>query len=111
MEVDVEFFWPPAPTGAVAGYTAPLEKWERTTITGLTTTPITLEGYFSQTYRPGHHNFTEEFLFEPRLEEGIPAALVAELEAQNIRQIYVSLGFISPVIKILGADGKFRDLE
>lgn len=111
VEVDVEFFWPPAPTGAVAGYTAPLEKWERTTITGLTTTPITLEGYFSQTYRPGHHNFTEEFLFEPRLEEGIPASLVQELEAQNIRQIYIAFGFISPVIKVLGADGKFRDLE
>ncbi len=111
VQIDIEFFWPPNPTGPTAGYTAPLEKWEQTTISGLTANPIVLSGYFSQTYRPGHHNFTEEFLFEPRLEEGISQAVIQELEAQNVRQIHVSLGFIDPVIKVVGTDGSFRDLN
>ena len=32
--IDTTFYWPPHPTGPVAGYTAPLEKWVGTTITG-----------------------------------------------------------------------------
>jgi len=110
VEIDIDFYWPPMPTGIVAGYTAHLEKWDKTVITGLTAEPITLRGYYSQTYRPGHHNFTEEFIFEPRLEEGISAAQIQELETQNIRQIYVEFGFVNPVFKVLGADGIFRDL-
>ncbi|EYF01213.1 PEP/pyruvate-binding domain-containing protein [Chondromyces apiculatus] len=88
--VETSFYWPPPPTGVTAGYTAPLLKWVETRITGLTSSPIVLTGYFSQTYRPGHHNFSEEFMFEPRLEQGISAALVAELEAQGIRAIYLN---------------------
>jgi len=61
--------------------------------------------------RPGHHNFTEEFLFEPRFEVGISAAQIQELEAQNIRQVYVALGFVDAAIKVVGSDGEFRDLE
>ena len=111
VQIGIGFFWPPHPTGLVAGYTAPLEKWDTTVISGLTTIPITLSGYFSQTYLPGHHNFTEEFLFEPRLEEGISATQLDELEAQNVRQIYISFGFATPVVKVVGADGEFRDLR
>ncbi len=65
VSIETSFYWPPRPTGIIIGYTAPLEKWVGTTITGLTTQPIELTGYFSQTYLPGHHNFGEEFLFEP----------------------------------------------
>ena len=32
----------------------------------------------SQTYRPRHHNFTEKFIFEPRLEEGTEPVVVSE---------------------------------
>lgn len=110
-QIDIDFYWPPNPTGPTAGYTAKLEKWDTTVISGLTAQPISLSGYFSQTYLPGHHNFTEEFMFEPRLEEGISAAVVQELEALNIRQIYISFGFAKPLIKVVGVDGTFRDLR
>src|SRR5262245_18200053 len=59
VTVATSFYWPPSPTGAVSGYTAPLDRWVESTIAGLTTTPIALRGYFSQTYRPEHHNFSE----------------------------------------------------
>ncbi|MCF7731224.1 MAG: hypothetical protein K9N23_06035 [Akkermansiaceae bacterium] len=108
--ITIRFYWPPAPTGIVAGYTAPLRKWETTTIMGLTTAPIVLHGYFSQTYRPGHHNFTEEFLFEPRLEDGISPAILTELQSLNIKQLYVQFGFAVPEFKAVGLDNKVRDL-
>jgi hypothetical protein len=110
-QLEINFFWPPGPTGPSAGYTAPLQKWDVTTITGLTISPIELRGYFSQTYRPGHHNFTEEFLLEPRLEEGISPAVLSELEALNIKQIYVGFGNINPTFKAIGFDDRIRDLN
>ncbi|MFP6875625.1 MAG: PEP/pyruvate-binding domain-containing protein [Roseibacillus sp.] len=111
VRIKTSFYWPPHPTGPIAGYTAPLEKWVGTTITGLTTQTITLTGYFSQTYRPGHHNFTEEFLFEPGLEPGIPQSILDELQAQNIRMIYFYAGGgPSNVLRAVGFDGSIRDL-
>ena len=68
--------------------TLSLSRFVETTITGFTTEPIVLHGYYSQTYGPGRHNFTEQFLFEPRLEPGISQSILAELEAQNIHLIY-----------------------
>lgn len=108
--IALNFYWPPYPTGPVAGYTAPLQKWDSTTIDGLTTAPIVLHGYFSQTYRPGHHNFTEEFVFEPRLEDSISPATLAELQALNIMQIYIQFGFSAPQFKAVGFDGSVKDL-
>lgn len=105
---EIRFYWPPPPTGIVAGYTAPLERWEETVITGLTSQPIVLRGYWSQTYRPGHHNFSEEFVFEPRLEEGIDGGLLAELESADIRLIYVSVGTANDGIQVVGSDGRLR---
>jgi hypothetical protein len=111
LEVNINFYWPPAPTGPTAGYTAPLQKWDVTTITGLTTTPIQLRGYFSQTYRPGHHNFTEEFLFEPRLESGIDPSILTELKSLDIKQIYLEFGNRDPTPKAIGFDDEVRDLN
>lgn len=110
VDVSIRFYWPPPPTGAVAGYTAPLQKWEETVITGLTGEPIVLRGYYSQTYRPGHHNFTEAFLFEPRLEKGIAASVLEELENENVKLIYVVVGFEEPKIKAVGFDDSVRNL-
>jgi hypothetical protein len=90
--ITTTFYWPQPPSGATAGYTAPLVTWKETRIEGLTTEPIVLRDYFSQTYRPEHHNFSENFLFEPALEPGIPTATLNELRARNIRQIYVFWG-------------------
>jgi len=84
VTIETSFYWPPHPTGPTAGYTAPLIRWVQTTITGLTTLPFTLRGEYSQTYEPGHHNFSETFLFEPRLEPGLSQATLDELRSQGV---------------------------
>ncbi len=88
ITVTVTFYWPPLPAGPTAGYTAPLARWDKTVIRGLTTQPIVLNGYYSQTYRPEHHNFLEQFLFEPSLESGIAPHILDELRAKNVHLIY-----------------------
>ena len=110
-KIDVEFYWPPAPTGPTAGYTAPLKGWKETVITGLTTEPISLKGWYSQTYAPGHHNFWEEFLLEPSKEEGISNEQLEELEDNDVKMIYL---FIdrgrSSNAYIIGFDDEARPL-
>ncbi|MBX3748075.1 MAG: hypothetical protein KF833_22435 [Verrucomicrobiae bacterium] len=111
-EVRTEFYWPPEPKGIVAGYTAPLQAWVETTVTGFTSRPVVLRGDFSQTYRPGHHNFWEEFLFDPWLEPGLEPDLLAELAAADIRGW--RLVWDGPDVSqwsVLGMDGRFRELR
>lgn len=112
VAIRTTFYWPQPPGGATAGYTAPLIAWKETQIEGLTTKPILLRGYYSQTYRPEHHNFSENFLFEPALEPGISSDTLEELRTQNIRQIYVFWGGQdnSSHIYVGGEDGAFRPL-
>jgi hypothetical protein len=88
--ITTSFYWPPDP-GAPAGYTAPLARWVDTVIQGYTTEPIVLRGWYSQTYRPEHHNFSEHFLFEPRLEPDISPQILSELRAQNLRLIHAHI--------------------
>jgi hypothetical protein len=88
VSIKTLFYWPPDP-GAAGGYTAPLSRWVETIIEGYTTKPIVLHGWYSQTYKPEHHNFREHFLFEPQLEPNLPQVLSAELRAKNIRLIHV----------------------
>ncbi|MEN6578880.1 MAG: PEP/pyruvate-binding domain-containing protein [Phycisphaerales bacterium] len=88
------FYYPPLPKGLTAwemagGNTAPLKRWDQTTIQGLTSEPIVLKGYYSQTFRPEHHNQTEHLLFEPRLEPGISADILDELKDKDIRFIHM----------------------
>jgi hypothetical protein len=65
----------------------------------------------AQTYSPGHHNFTETFLFEPALDPGTSPAQVAELEAAGIRQLVIDDGFLDgPVFWVVGPGGKLRRL-
>jgi hypothetical protein len=108
-KIEIEFYWPPPPTGPSAGYTAPLKAWKETTITGLTKKPLVLKGWYSQTYAPGHHNFWEEFIFEPSMEEGISAELLAELEEADVKQIYIfkNMGRTANAM-IIGFNGKAR---
>jgi hypothetical protein len=111
ITVEISYYWPKAPTGVVAGYTAPLIHFIETRITGLTTNPIVLHGYYSQTYRPGHHNFSEEFVFEPRLEPELPSATLGELNAANIQLLHVNWhGGNEATFTVLGLDGRFRRL-
>jgi hypothetical protein len=87
-------------------------RFEETRITGLTKDPIVLRGFYSQTYHPFHHNFGEEFAFEPRLEPGVPATLLDELRQANIQLILAFWnGDDAGRIKLLGLDGKFRDVR
>jgi hypothetical protein len=108
-KIEIGFYWPPPPTGPSAGYTAPLKAWKATTITGLTGEPLVLKGWFSQTYAPGHHNFWEEFIFEPSMEEGISAEVLAELEDADVKQIYIfNDRGRSANAMIIGFNGKAR---
>ncbi len=99
ISIDIKHWWPDGP-GPVNGYTAPLLQWDRTIINGLTTEPITLTGYYSQTYKPEHHNFGEWFLFEPALEETLSPQQKAELESAQIRQILMYTGDLTKVWSI-----------
>ena len=110
VSIETKFYWPPFPKGPTAGYTSPLEKWVQTKVTGLTSDPIILRGYFSQTYRPGHHNFWEDFVFEPKLDEELSASQASELEEENVRQILL---FTDPwgqggSMSFIGLDGVSR---
>ena len=87
----------------------PLVQWKGTTLTGLTREPIQLTGTFSQTYDSIRHNFSESFLFEPALEPGIPAGVLAELREANVRSIRVEYGFLNTIeLWIQGWDGTVR---
>ncbi len=111
LVIEAAFWWPPPPTGIVAGYTAPLVKWDRTRISGLTSEPFELRGYWSQTHRPGHHNFSEAFVFEPRLEEEFPPEVLAELDALDVVMVFVASGYELPTIEVMGRDGRWRTLQ
>ena len=105
VTISTIFYWPPPPGGIIAGYTAPLSRWVETKIDGLTSETIVLHGYYSQTYRPMHHNFAENFLFEPRLETGIPVTQLDELRAKNIRLVYFYFnGYFGSKIVTYGFD-------
>ena len=93
VTVETSFYWPPYPTGPTAGYTAPLIRWVETTVTGLTSEPITLTSEYAQTYVPGHHNFFEWFVFEPRLEAGLSQQTLEELRAHGVDLIFCTYSF------------------
>ena len=65
---------------------------ERTTIQGLTTEPIVLTGYYSQSFGGGSHLSPKNFLFEPALEPGISQTILDELKARNVKYIYYTTG-------------------
>jgi hypothetical protein len=95
--------------------TASLGKWVQTEIKGLIATPIVLKGWFSQSFRPGHHNFDESFIFEPSLEENLPPAIKQQLEAKDIQAlVMLDAGrFGEPNAKfyvIKKSDGKLKQL-
>jgi hypothetical protein len=109
LTIETSFYWPPEPSGPIAGYTAPLQGWVETRIAGLVSQPIVLRGPYSQTYRPGHHNFYEEFLFDPHLEPNLDPSLQAELTRLNIRGLAAGYGQDqSPEFWIWGLDNTLR---
>ncbi len=111
VDVNIGFYWPPPPTGAVAGYTAPVDRWTATTITGIGTTPAQLQGFFSQTYRPQHHNFDEGFIFDPHLEPGIDPAILQQWDAADIAALVVPSISYDPSLMALTLDGQLVPLD
>ncbi len=93
VSIRTSFYYPPPPAGFTdwAAHTAPLVRWGRTTIEGLTAEPLVLEGYYSRTYRPEHHNLIEHFLFEPRLEPNLSPAILAQLQDLDVWLIHLIL--------------------
>jgi hypothetical protein len=104
LAVTTDFYWPPSPKGPTAGYTAPAVAFVQTTLTGLTTQPLVLTDQWAQTYHPQHHNFAEEFLFEPALDPAVTPAQLAELEAAGVRAVVVFLGYSEGAGRIWLAD-------
>jgi len=112
VRIHTEFYWPKPPRGPVAGYTAPNIGFVETRIEGLTPEPIVLRAEAAQTYAPGHHNFSEVFVFEPARDPGVPAEQIAALEAQGIRQLLAFLGW-EPIagMAVFDAEGRYRTLK
>ncbi len=75
------------------GWNAPASvQFAQTRIEGLTSEPIVLTGYFSQSVGGGSHLCPKNFLFEPALEPGISPQSLEELKARNVRMIYYTTG-------------------
>lgn len=113
VRIRTTFWWPAPPKGIAAGYTAPLQAWVETRISGLASREIVLRDPWAQTYHPGHHNFFEEFMFEPRLDPSVGADILAELEARNIRAVAVGFpngGGGDGFGYLWGLDGVFRKM-
>ena len=113
--VDSEFYWfgPDSRfTELTVGYTFALDRFKESRITGLTTEPIVLTDYFSQTYQAIHHNFGDVFLFEPGLSSDLTDSQRRELEAQNVRAIFILAGKLGTesenTLRVQGLDGNWR---
>lgn len=89
--VDIAFYFPPPPSGFADWtlHTAPLKRFDSTTIEGLTSEPILLTNATSQTYKPEHHNLVEHLLFEPQLDQDVPLDTLDELRDRNVKWIHV----------------------
>ena len=75
------------------GWDAPASvQFEQTRIEGLTSEPIVLTGFFSQSVGGGSHLCPKNFLFEPALEPGLSSQSRDELKARNVRLIYYTTG-------------------
>lgn len=118
VSITTMYYWKKPPIG-YGLFSSPLLRFVETHIAGLTTTPIALTNYFSQTYKTWHHNMCEEFLFEPRLEPGLTPAALAELQAKDIMQVHAEFwptgrdyyGAPQSFAYLIGYDGARRELR
>jgi len=77
---------------SMMGITPTSVQFEQTRIEGLTTEPIILTGFFSQSIGGGSHLCPKDFLFEPALEPGISQVILDELKDKNVKYIYYTTG-------------------
>jgi hypothetical protein len=105
VRITTTYWYPPAPVGPSAGYTVPLAGWESTEIRGLTTQVIRLKSDWSQAFRPQHHNFGEDFVFQPGVEPGLRQSLLNQLRQKDIAYIWTD----GESVKLVNAAGVARD--
>ena len=109
--IQTRYYWPRPPLeaktvgGYVDGYTPVLIKFDETRIEGLTDVPVVLKSEYSQTYRPGHHVFYEEFLFEPRVDSNLSALQQAQLSEKQIRYFYFRYSPTNSIIRLMDFQG------
>jgi hypothetical protein len=77
---------------SMMGSTPTSVQFNQTQIEGLTTEPIVLTGFFSQSVGGGAHLCPKYFLFEPALEPGISQVILDELKDKNVKYIYYTTG-------------------
>jgi len=77
---------------SMMGRTPTSVQFAQTRIEGLTTKPIVLTGFFSQSVGGGAHLCPKNFLFEPALDPDISQTTLDELVDRNIRLIYYTTG-------------------
>jgi len=77
---------------SMMGGTPTSVQFDQTRIEGLSTEPIVLTGYFSQSFGGGSHLCPKNFIFEPTLEPGISQAILNELKDKNVKYIYYTTG-------------------
>lgn len=110
VQVSLQWHQPPPPQGPTAGYTAPLFAWKAVTVTGLTPQPLQLSSWWALTTRPQHHNFTEHFVIEPRLDPSLPPAALQALEQAGVRALVVVAGDAEVLWK-QGLDGQWTNVK
>jgi hypothetical protein len=113
LVVRTSFFWAPNPRGGRLLKTDDLGRWEKTEIEGLTARPLVLTSEWAQTYKPHHHNFVEEFAFEPAADPSVTAEQRRELAARDVRLLVVAASNntappTAPLIHVVGADNQVR---
>lgn len=91
-KIEVNFTYPKFPTGIIAGYTSPLQRWKSVRIKGLTQEDIVLSDYYALTFFPTHHNFTEYFLIEPGLDPALTESQRSRLRELGIQKFLIFRG-------------------
>lgn len=96
--------------------TIPGYAFNRVLIRGLLSDPLNLMRQEASTFGPHHHNFTEDFVFEPDQAEGITEAQKQELRARNIKLLvlfdtsrnFKGEGFLPGTVAVVGYDNTLR---
>ena len=113
LRFETSFYWPPYPGGVIAGYTAPAIRFVESRILGVlpNNAPIVVKGYYAQSYRPGHHNFSEDFVFDPHLSDSVPAQVKAWLKGLGVRRVYVSSVTDPPFVLYEDFSGRLHEVR
>lgn len=91
INVESEYFLSPGGDSLPPDFASDFRGWKRSTITGLTSEPITFAGDFSRSHWVGRHNLVEFSIFDP-FRENLDPALLSELRNADVAQILMVSG-------------------